>query len=691
MKNGKNHHFYHALIAKINTVIQNYSADIGNRIFYFRYSVELHVNKASTMKRIWIWAFILMGFNLSAQNHQMIIDSLLARVDTMDVRNKAMAHIEIAIQYQFIHGGFEQLEVHAEKALKISEEHDLHGGKLMAYYYLAMAASQGREDFEAAKMYYEKIKETLIELKNFKKIPDIDNAIGANEINRGNYEEALLALQEAYDGALKYEDYGTLSRISTNLGIVYNNTNDTLNAIKINEKALEFLSKQKSHQNDVSRVAVFLNLSDLYRRTDQLKKTEEILTKTRKLVDSLKIFRLDARLILAEAQLLDAQDKKQQLYDLVDQKLHLFESNTGYDRKTYTSLLFFKGRQAAENGDVKTVKKVIQTFKDHLEGTNIGHQNNLLQAIYDLSERIGEYKDAFIYLDRYKVLNDSLLNAKQKEKILALERRYQLEQKDRQIEQNTIENLQLKKDNGVLLAGLLGFLILALLAYIWYHRKRQKEAEKINQIEQKMLSLQMNPHFIFNAISSIQNFLFDEGDSKKAIHHLSTFASLMRQILENSRERFIPLEEEIEFLRNYLNLQKLRFDNQFDYEINIAEDIDPETISIPPLLTQPFVENAIDHGKIYMVNKGMVKINIKKDKGDLIIQIVDNGYGLDSKDGDNTKPLVIKKKSLSISITNERLLLLSRLMKKKFFLEVKPNESGKGTIVNLNIPSVSLN
>ncbi len=199
----------------------------------------------------------------------------------------------------------------------------------------------------------------------------------------------------------------------------------------------------------------------------------------------------------------------------------------------------------------------------------------------------------------------------------------------------------------------------------------------------------MNPHFIFNAISSIQNYLFDEGDSKKAIQHLSTFATLMRQMLENSRERFIPLEEEIEFLQNYLNLQKLRFDEKFSYKINISDDINSGTLSIPPLLTQPFIENAIDHGKIYLAKNGLLKINIFKHKGDLVIQIVDNGVGIDNKNA-NDQPLVIKKKSLSIAITNERLRLLSKLMKNKFHLEIKPNETGQGTTVNLNVPTISL-
>lgn len=645
------------------------------------------------MKKV-IAVCLILSFSLStfSQGPQSVIDSLLLRIDTMDAKGKVGAHIEIATHYQFLPGGFDSTTVHAQRALEISEKQDFAGGMQMAYYYLGMAAWYGKEDFDLAKSYFHKVKEMMVKNNNIEQAYQIDNAIGTLEIMEGNYEDALTILQNAYYEAEKYGDYDILSIISTNLGIIYNSTNDTLNAIKINESALGHVEKSTTPDKEITRVGILTNLADLYLRTGQLEKMQDVLKKARIKTDSMKMFRLEARLAIAEVKYMDKIGEKEKLYAYVNTKLPLFEKNVGYDRAMYSSLLYYKGRGHAEKGEVKETKKIIQKLKSYLGTTNMTHEENLLQRIYDLSGIIGEYEDAYKYLDRYKILSDSLLDAKQKEKILALDRKYELEKKENEIERKKVENLNLKRNNSLLISGILGLALIGLLSYLWYYRRRQQEAAKINQIEQKMLSLQMNPHFIFNAISSIQNYLFDEGDANKAIRHLSTFATLMRQMLENSRERFIPLEEEVEFLQNYLDLQKLRFDDKFTYEINISEDIDPTTLSIPPLLTQPFIENAIDHGKIYLVEKGLLKINIFKHIGDLVIQIVDNGVGIDNdrKNDDKDKPLIIKKKSLSIAITNERLHLLSKLMKKKFHLEVKPNEAGRGTTVNLNVPSVSL-
>ncbi|MDF1695160.1 MAG: histidine kinase [Saprospiraceae bacterium] len=644
--------------------------------------------------RILINICLLVGWSAlcCGQSPRYIIDSVFVTLENLEAEQKADAHLTIATHYQFLPNAYDSLLMHAQIALDLSEELDYMKGKQRANYYLAMGTWYGKEDFDLAKEYFLTTKELVIEANETERIPSINNAIASLDMMQGKYEEALSQYQEAYDVALDIEDYETVAIISTNMAIIYNNTNDTLNAIKINESALDYLAKTNSPQTDLSTVGIYINLADLYRRTKQMEKNDVVIKKARLMVDSMKMFNLEARLTLAEALTLDEKGKEEELYAFVNKKLPLINETEGKDREIYAFLLYFKGKGLASQQKTDEVQQIIKQLKSRLDGTNVLHKKNLYQFIYDLSERIEDYKNAYFHLDKLKTLNDSLLSVEQKEKILTMERKFELVKKDKEIEEKKVENLELKRNNGFLLSGILGLAVVGLLGYFWHYRKRQKEIAKVNQIEQKMLSLQMNPHFIFNAISSIQNYLFDEGDSKKAIHHLSTFATLMRQMLENSRERFIPLEEEIEFLKNYLNLQKLRFDEKFQYEINIAADIDPTYLSIPPLLTQPFIENAIDHGKIYLVENGLLKINIFKQKGDLVIQIVDNGVGIDNLDEENGQsPLLIKKKSLSITITNERLHLLSKLMKRKFHLEIKPNESGNGTIVNLNVPSVALN
>ncbi len=642
-------------------------------------------------------AFIIVGIlfvlkNSNAQKPQIIIDSLLMVLDSMQPEEKAYNHVEIAMHYQFVLEGYDSVLIYANKALAMAQKNDWQAIEIRALYFLGMAEWDGNQDFEKAKYYFDKVKLLLIETEDFHRVHILDNVIATVSMVQGRYSDALLELQTALDGALKYNDFETMSIISANMGMIYNLNSDTISAIQISEEALEYLDTVSSPQAYITKIDIRIMLAELYLETNQIQKTIDLLKTSRTMVDSLNMFVPEAKQSLAEAKLLDKQKKYTELYLMVNEKLPLFEKMEGFDVENYTAFVYFRGRELGEKGDYPGATEVINNLKKALVNTSTIHKKKLLRYIPELSGLIGAYKDAYFFLQKYNQLNDSLTGLDQKRIVLDLKNKYETEKKEREIEQNKIENLELKKNNGILLSTLLGLLVMSLVSYIWYYRRRQTEMAKINRIEQKMLSLQMNPHFIFNAISSIQNYLFEEGDSKKAIQHLSTFATLMRQILENSRERFIPLEEEIEFIQNYLNLQKLRFDEKFKYEINISENIDTRTICIPPLLTQPFIENAIDHGMLYSVKDGLLKINIFKQKGDLIIQIVDNGVGIDSEnDKDNDGSLVIKKKSLSIAITTERLHLLSKLMKKKFHLEVRPNEAGRGTTVNLNVPAISLN
>ena len=184
--------------------------------------------------------------------------------------------------------------------------------------------------------------------------------------------------------------------------------------------------------------------------------------------------------------------------------------------------------------------------------------------------------------------------------------------------------------------------------------KERLELEKnLLLLEQKALQLQMNPHFIFNALNSIQN-LIGQQDNQKARYNLAKFSKLMRLTLENSRENTIPLEQEIKALENYLALEQFSRGNHFDYEIVVDELLDEETVHIPPMLIQPFVENAIIHGVAHIQHQGKITVEFKEKEAKLICQVTDNGIG-------RAKAKTIKSqidhqhKSVALQVTKERL------------------------------------
>jgi sensor histidine kinase YesM len=201
----------------------------------------------------------------------------------------------------------------------------------------------------------------------------------------------------------------------------------------------------------------------------------------------------------------------------------------------------------------------------------------------------------------------------------------------------------------------------------------------------------MNPHFIFNSLSSIQSFIF-ENDPVEAGSYLSRFAELIRSILYNSREEFITVEEETKTLKNYFLLQQLRYNNKFEYTIDIDPLIQPDTIKIPPMLAQPFIENAIEHGIKHIKGKGkiLVSFTLNLEKRAVLLTIEDNGIGIAAA----RKLKNSYKKghtSLATIITNERIEVLNKGRRKNYFYltvgDILDNEGNViGTRVKFIIP-----
>jgi len=249
--------------------------------------------------------------------------------------------------------------------------------------------------------------------------------------------------------------------------------------------------------------------------------------------------------------------------------------------------------------------------------------------------------------------------------------------------------VRIEKERYIIIA-LGGVILIIILLFIMFYRQWQlKYHQRILSLEQRLLRSQMNPHFIFNSLMNIQNFMLSN-DVKKANNYLTRFARLVRAILENSREEFIPLEEEIDMLRNYLDLQKLRHNNKLDYEISVHEHIMTEDILIPPMLIQPFVENAIEHGILLKKGKGHVNIEISQNNEYLLVIINDNGVGRKEAMARRKKPQKTQR-SLSTMITRERIELYNSKAKTKIELKISDikDENAKtilGTSVKLKIP-----
>ena len=175
----------------------------------------------------------------------------------------------------------------------------------------------------------------------------------------------------------------------------------------------------------------------------------------------------------------------------------------------------------------------------------------------------------------------------------------------------------------------------------------------------------MNPHFIFNSLASIQNSIINE-EPKKASKYLARFSKLVRSILDSTVQEFIPLEQEITTIENYLELQKIRFPEKFDYTIEVDERLDTESVQIPPMLTQPFIENSIEHAIKHKDSKGKIDVRFKLQNGTLELEVEGDGIG-------RQRAMEIHNqqdqghKSMATAITLERIRILSEKLQEKDF------------------------
>lgn len=232
------------------------------------------------------------------------------------------------------------------------------------------------------------------------------------------------------------------------------------------------------------------------------------------------------------------------------------------------------------------------------------------------------------------------------------------------------------------------FIVFVIVMIIIYRVRELNLQTKSAQLEQKFLRSQMNPHFIFNSLGAIQNYIF-KNEPLEAATYLSDFSNLVRKILNNSRQDLIPLEEEVETLKQYLELQKLRFNDKFDYELNVDENFKESDYKIPPMLAQPFIENSIEHAFKGMNDKGQIKICFELTNNYIILICRDNGMGIKAA-LEQKKEGVKKHQSLATKITHDRIRVISKVYKTKINLNIQDlkevDSSKQGTQVIIEIP-----
>jgi tetratricopeptide (TPR) repeat protein len=302
-----------------------------------------------------------------------------------------------------------------------------------------------------------------------------------------------------------------------------------------------------------------------------------------------------------------------------------------------------------------------------------GRESQALKTYKKYSESVSELQKQF---EAKQTLRDSIIS--KQSNIEQLSSDVSIGKQEESLQEATVYRQQL------IIFGLLVIIaIIAVASYFIYRNSQAKQ--KANQLlALKSLRSQMNPHFIFNALNSVNHFIAQQ-DERTANKFLSDFSLLMRLVLENSEQDFIALNKEQELLELYLKLEHYRFRDKFEYEFVVDSSISTEAIELPPMLIQPYIENAVWHGLRYKESAGHLSISITQNQNEVEVKIADNGIGR-KKSMELKTPNQRKHQSTGLKNINERLMIINKVYRSNYRVVIDDLPEGTGTTVRIYLP-----
>lgn len=543
-------------------------------------------------------------------------------------------------------------------------------------------------NYDEAEAYYKNALVFSEVTKNRRLLANTYSDLGIIFSYKGNYNIALKYYNKSIEVAQKASDSIAIGNAFGNMGPIYTELENYDEAIKCYNKSLLFLRGEYKN----ATASNFNNLGLAYTAKKNYKTAQEYLLKSKKVYQQIGDKGGEATVLnnIADIHLgLKEYNRAEQCFNL-GKKLGLEIDNERIICYSYLGLAkIFITKNKFNEALICTYKG--KKIADKLKLLNFQRDSNeLLSEIYN---NMGNYKKAYESHQQYKILNDSLFNKKNIEKLAQMESDYKYKQaldsasirELKLTEQVTATGRDLEKSKQNYLWAIIGVLLISIIlgSIIFFQKfKSIKVKNQTIATEQKLLRSQMTPHFIFNSLSVLQGMILNKEDNK-SVTYLSKFSKLMRITLENSRDKLVLLSQELLAIENYLALQDLE-NESYQYSISVDNTIDSDVFQIPPMLIQPFVENAIEHAFTENLNPKIIDINLNYSNKNLICTITDNGIGInaqkDIKNGNKT--------SLATTITSERLKILSNDLKVKGWvtIEDRQNYNEQGTIVTLVIP-----
>ncbi|WP_299255859.1 tetratricopeptide repeat protein [uncultured Aquimarina sp.] len=584
-------------------------------------------------KKYTCWFFLIFTTVVASQiqikENISIKDSLLAIYAICDDVEQAKASYHLSLYYKDV--DMDTSLQYAEVSKKLSllyKDYGLYARSLKRLGVIYMYS----EDVDLAYNYFNRAKRIANDEKDYLLIADIQSDMGLLFQRKSDYKESLNNLMEAYyffkDEEPSVEKHKSLNR----LGILYSKLNKNDRSVDIFSEALEvaiLLGEKDREITSYINLAVietqlenFTNAILLYKKIldKSLDDNLTYINQRRTCYNNLafnyyKEKKYDSSLVYAKKSLAIKQGK---LFDSRVGQTYRTLGNVYLDTGSYEKAEYNlnKALSIAEEYEIKTA--IIDAYKD----------------LCRYHKKTENYKKALMYYEKFASLESKLLDKNFSEQISKIESSKVIEEKDVAYASLSKEKAEDKKEfesdieriiwiGSIVLIGIIGMIVL------YVYRNRVYLAEKQKQISiMKLFALrsQMNPHFIFNTINGVQNSIL-KSDKFSAYNYLSKFSQSIRLILDNSNDSFIRLQKELDLIKVYVDLEKIRFRNKLDFTLMVDPNIEEQNPYIPAMILQPIIENSIIHGISNKPDGGHVSLTIEPYSSNLKIIVEDNGIG----------------------------------------------------------------
>lgn len=538
-----------------------------------------------------------------------------------------------------------------------------------------------KKQFSLARSYF--LKEEIIqnELNCKKLLIRFYNTMARYYQEVGYRDSVSLITLKAIGLAEEEKDWYAAARASINLASIFQQEQQLNKYLHYSQKALSFARLSK---DTVILAAVLTRVAESYYESYQQTKSQAS---------------LDSSFLLATECITISKNKPENLLELADAYSKI--SQYFFVLKKYNTALSYADSaiQACPKGvydfyrlllNGYSVKSEIYFMQNNyatarVMGDSAYHYALLfnkqlaiqpLNIIFKSSKKLNDFKRASAALEEMTFLRDSIYSIEKTATINELEKKYNQAKNEK-----TIQELSLQKKIYLLLA------IIALLAIgvIGFFLRQQslKHKQKVLETEQRLNRARMNPHFFFNALTSIQHLILEKNDHITIASHLVKFAHLMRNTLESTYNDYITIEQEVDFINQYLDLQLMRFPKKFTYVFHLDDQLETDEWQLPSMIVQPFIENSIEHGFFNIDYPGLIEISFLKQGNELFIRITDNGSGFSKEKNRHANHI-----SRAGQILKDRIYLLNLKLKAKAGFTISTNNP-KGTCVEITLPALT--